>query len=136
MTGEADCRVWIPEKPDMADHIEKGRKGEEEAARFLIAKGYDILEKNWRYGRKEIDIIALDRDRTVFVEVKSRRSLGDERYDELIGPSKQQSLLAVANAYMVRRKKSGPVRFDVVFVIGEGPGTRIEHIEDAFDNWG
>ena len=56
------------------DHIQRGRRGEEEAAGFLLGKGYSILERNWRYGHREIDIIAADRGMIVFVEVKYRRS--------------------------------------------------------------
>jgi len=120
----------------MADHIQKGKIGEEEAVKFLISKGYQVLERNWRYGHKEVDIIAADKRMTVFVEVKSRRSIGEERYDELINKTKQKSLLSASNAYMIRNKPGGPVRFDIIFVIGEGDNRSIEHIEDAFNSWG
>ena len=120
----------------MADHIQKGREGEDEAVNFLLAKGYQILERNWRYGHKEIDIIAGDRGTVVFVEVKSRKSLGDERYDELINRDKQKSLVSAATAYMIHHKYGSPIRFDVIFVIGEKTGKSIEHIEDAFYGWG
>ena len=120
----------------MADHIQKGKKGEEEAASFLLARGYQILERNWRSGHKEIDIIAKDSETTVFIEVKSRRQLGNERYDELINPSKQRTLLLAANAYMIQNKQRGSIRFDVIFIIGEGAGKSIKYIENAFDSWG
>ena len=120
----------------MADHIQKGKRGEEEAASFLLAKGYQILERNWRYRHKEIDIIAKDSKETVFVEVKFRQSLIQQRYDEHVNPAKQKSLLAVANAYIFEKNLHGPVRFDIIFVIGKMEKTRIEHIRDAFDSWG
>ena len=120
----------------MADHIQKGKKGEELAVKYLLDKGFQILERNWRDGHREIDIIAADRDDTVFVEVKSRRQLGDERYDELINRNKQKSLILAANAFMFRHKPGSPIRFDVIFITGEGTTKSIEHIEDAFDSWG
>jgi putative endonuclease len=118
------------------DLIRKGRRGEDAAAEYLIMKGYKILERNWRYGHKEVDIILKDRNTTVFVEVKYRRAMGGERYNELINTMKQKSLLSVSNAFMISRKRRGPVRFDIVFIIGEGDERSIEHIEDAFSSWG
>ena len=120
----------------MANQIEKGKLGEEEAAGFLLTRGYLILEMNWRSGHKEIDIIAQAGELTVFVEVKSRRRLGNERYDELVHPGKQKLLLLAANSYMIQQKKRGPIRFDIIFIIGEGAGKYIEHLENAFDSWG
>ena len=49
-----------------------GKAGEEEVCKWLISKGHTILERNWRAGKQEIDIISLDRDGIHFVEVKSR----------------------------------------------------------------
>ncbi len=56
----------------MARHNELGKKGEELAEKFLRDKGYDIIAKNWRYDKDEIDIIARDGDEIVIVEVKTR----------------------------------------------------------------
>ena len=120
----------------MANNILTGRKGEEDAAGFLRAKGYRVLERNWRSGHREIDIVAMDGKTLVFVEVKTRRWIGNERYDELVSPAKQRSLLLAGNAYRIQHGCRGDYRFDVLFVIGEGPGKEIQHIENAFDSWG
>ena len=120
----------------MTNHILKGRMGEETAVKFLLLKGYQILERNWRFGRKELDIIARDRDINVFLEVKSRRTMGDERYDELVNQSKQRAIISAANAYMIGNSLTGEMRFDVVFIIGQGDEPHIEHIENAFTIWG
>jgi len=58
----------------MAKHNEFGKQGEELAAQFLMEKGYEILERNWRNRHKEIDIIAKDGEELVIVEVKTRKS--------------------------------------------------------------
>ena len=120
----------------MTNHILKGRMGEEITVKFLLGKGYQILERNWRFGRKELDIIARDRAITVFFEVKSRRTMGEERYDELVNQSKQKAIISAANAYMIVNSLTGLMRFDVVFIIGQGDEPHIEHIENAFTIWG
>lgn len=60
----------------MAEHNELGKWGEDEAARFLQRKGFTILERDWRVGKRDLDIIALKEDGKllVFVEVKTRRN--------------------------------------------------------------
>lgn len=120
----------------MKDNIKTGRLGEVFAKEFLMAKHYRILKLNWRVGHKEIDIIAKDGETLVFVEVKTRKRIGEERYNELVSHEKQRSLLLAGNAYMIKNDYKGPYRFDVLFIIGEGEKRSIEHIRDAFDNWG
>ena len=58
----------------MLSTVEIGKNGEDLAVEYLVNKGYKILERNWRSGHKEIDIIAMDGDTLVVVEVKCRSS--------------------------------------------------------------
>ena len=58
----------------MAAHNDTGKWGEDLAAKYLEEKGYTIVERDWKSGRRDIDIIALDDDVVVFVEVKTRRN--------------------------------------------------------------
>ena len=58
----------------MKDHIELGKTGEDIAVAHLEGKGYRILDRNWRWGKEEIDIIAIDGNFLVIVEVKTRNS--------------------------------------------------------------
>ena len=58
----------------MAQHNDFGKWGEDLAVHYLSEKGYAILERDWRYGHKDIDIIAISDDTLVFVEVKTRRN--------------------------------------------------------------
>ena len=69
----------------MAQHNILGRQGEELAARYLQQKGYQIIDRNWRSGRQELDIVAQKEDILVVVEVKSRRnnSFGDPQEAEI-----------------------------------------------------
>jgi putative endonuclease len=117
----------------MAQHNKKGKEGEEQALQHLRSKGYLVLEVNWRNGHLEADIIAMDREKLVFVEVKTR---SDTLYGEpelAVTRKKQRHLVKAANAYIELKDFHGETRFDIVTVLDEPGGTfAINHIEDAF----
>lgn len=119
----------------MARHIKIGKEGEKLAQQFLLEKGWTILERNWRSGHREIDIIAESGGEIIIVEVKVRKSIGAERLEEHIPRSKQQYLIRAANAYIAYKKLDTPVRFDIILLTGEAGKYRIEHIENAFSPW-
>lgn len=110
-----------------------GLVGEEEAASYLIKKGYAILERNYRAGRGEIDIIIRDGDTLVFVEVKTKRQ---DRFGELedwVDEKKQIQIGKVAAHYLQDQNLDGvDCRFDVVTVDYAGGEKKIKHIENAF----
>jgi putative endonuclease len=110
-----------------------GRQGEDLAEQFLRQKGYQILEKNYRKYRGEIDIIAKDQDYLVFVEVKTARS---DRFGPPIfrvDARKKKQLGKIAMAYYQEKELfDQDSRFDVVTVTFTGDQTNIEHIENAF----
>ena len=116
----------------MAQHNLLGKKGEMLAARYLLDKGYAILEYNWRCGHKEVDIIAMQRDVLVFVEVKSRATDAFGDAADAVTPAKISRLISAAEAYVQRKKIDLAVRFDIVTVVGDCEPHTIEHIEDAF----
>ena len=119
----------------MAEHLEIGKEGEETAARYLEEKKYTILERNWRYRHREIDIIASLDNMIIIVEVKVRKFIGGERLEEHINRKKQRYLISAANAYMLKRKLDRGVRFDIILLTGESGDFTLEHIEDAFSPW-
>ena len=119
----------------MAEHLEIGKEGEELAARYLEGKKYTILERNWRYRHKEIDIIASLENKIVIVEVKVRKRIGGERLEEHINRKKQRYLISAANAFVLKRKLDQGVRFDIILLTGTSGDFTIEHIEDAFSPW-
>lgn len=118
---------------------ELGREGEAIAARYLEDAGWTVLERNYRAGRNEVDLI-VGRGRTVaFVEVKSRRGDGFGHPLEAITERKQGEIAKVARAWM--RARGGlrglSLRFDAVAVhfgrTGEArEAPRIEHVADAW----
>lgn len=116
----------------MIEPHELGRIGEDLAVEYLINKGYRILERNWRSGHKEIDIIALDGDTLVAVEVKTRKTNTYGEPDLAVGADKQRMLIWAVDAYVRYRQLDVDVRFDIVSIVFTDTDQKIEHIEDAF----
>jgi len=116
----------------MAEHNETGRRGEDLATAFLLSKGYGILERNWKSGRKEVDIIAQDGTDVVFVEVKTRTAEDVLSALDAVDRRKQSHIIAAAEAYIQTMRLNLSPRFDIVTVVGEAPNQQFEHIVDAY----
>jgi putative endonuclease len=118
------------------NHIQAGRKGENAALAYLLKQGYTLLDRNWRFGRGELDLVmeAPDGD-LVFVEVKTRRQHHAGDALEWITPRKQAQIRRVARGYCLRHAFGDhPMRFDAVGVDLSGPGGApdITHVPHAF----
>lgn len=119
----------------VARHNYIGKKGEEIAAEYLASKGYSICERNWREGKSELDIIAMDSLTLVFVEVKTRTSNQYGHPEEFITPSKIRNMAKAADAYISALPHQPEVRFDIISVVIPRDASeeyQIKHIEDAF----
>lgn len=117
----------------MATHNELGALGEQIAVDYLIERGYQIIERNWSNGHKEIDIVAKDDDTIVIVEVKTRRSTCLVEPETAVDVFKQRNLIWAANSFVNRFQYDNDIRFDIIsIVIDRNNEKRIEHIEDAF----
>ena len=116
----------------MAEHNQTGTTGEELAASFLEKKGYSVLEKNWRFGHEEIDILASKDSTLVVAEVKARKSNFFGEPEEFVTRQKQKHLIKAANAYIEKNNLDLEVRFDIISIILSGNEQKIFHIEDAF----
>ena len=113
---------------------EIGARGEELAARHLTEHGYRILERNWRWGQGEIDLVAEKDGEVVFVEVKARRTHAFGSPEEAITHSKQRKLVQTAYAYLAQSsREAASWRIDVVALDLDPKGeiTRLEHIVSA-----
>lgn len=113
-----------------------GNEGEREAARHLKGLGYRIIGRRYRTPLGEIDLIARDGDRIVFVEVKTRRSAEAGQPFEAVDRRKQAQLTRLALAYLKRKGwLERPARFDVISVVWpDGAGQpRITHYKNAFE---
>jgi putative endonuclease len=111
----------------------QGKAGEELAAQYLEGNGLKILERNYRFERGEIDLIAEEGEELVFVEVKARRSDIYGSPEDAVTEEKQEQVHAVADGYLFERDiDNRPCRFDVVAIEFKNGCTEIRHIRDAF----
>jgi putative endonuclease len=116
----------------MSENIEIGATGENAAVDYLRESGYKILETNWRYKHKEIDIIACTPNSLVVVEVKSRSNDYFELPQEAVTRKKQRFIIEATNAYIEKFNINQEVRFDIITVMFKNEQFVIEHIPDAF----
>jgi len=117
----------------MADHNELGKEGEQIAVDLLLQKGYKILERNWRFQRAEIDIVAQKDDNVlVVVEVKTRTNSAIGSPEEFVTKNKIKLLVKAADEYVVSKKLDVEVRFDIIAVIKNTKYQKVDHLEDAF----
>ncbi len=115
---------------------ELGKAGEEIAVRFLRDNGFEIIEKNYRYGHGEIDIIVKDPDDgfTVFVEVKTRKNLEFGEPEYAMTKSKQKQVKKMAELYLYDKGiEEIDCRFDVVAILlTDKNNPEINHYKHAF----
>lgn len=113
-----------------------GAKGENLACEFLTGMGHVILERNWRYGHLEIDIISADRYGTHFVEVKTRQQHIQAPPQDSVNIAKQRRIVAAAKSYLRTSKKipsyADEYFFDVVAITVKNGENAIEWFPQAF----
>lgn len=113
-----------------------GEKGEEIAAKYLIKRGYKIIQTNWTCQIGEVDIVAQDSDNVVLVEVKTRRILNkdDSIMPELaVNRAKQEKYRTLALMYAALHPALTSIRFDVVAINLVAPSTAsLRHLIGAF----
>ena len=120
----------------MARHNELGKWGEQYAADYLQSIGDDIIERDWRIGHRDIDIIARTGDGTtvVFVEVKTRTSDVVTKPDDAVDIKKIRNIGYAANNYIKTKGIVDEVRFDIISIIGNNKeNAQLEHIIEAFN---
>ena len=104
--------------------------GEAAAASFLEEKGMQILERNYRYPRGEVDIIALDGETLVFAEVKTWSTYGIDALEHALDRKKQRKIIETSKYFVSLNRKYMymAIRFDVIFISPQG----ITHLASAF----
>jgi putative endonuclease len=116
----------------MAKHNETGKKGEELAAKFLEEKGFEVIERNFRWKRYEIDLIVKKEPFLIFVEVKTKTNTSYGLPENDVTPQKAAQVMAAAEEYIYQTGWKKEIRFDIVAIVIKGEIFDIEHIEDAF----
>ncbi len=109
-----------------------GRNAESVAAGYLQARGYRIWKTNWRWGKRELDLVTLHRDELVIVEVKSRVGNAVNDPSVVVDRVKERNIILAAEAFIRLHGCCRPTRFDVIAVIYRNSGMEIEHLENAF----
>ena len=117
----------------MLKNSKLGLKGEDIAVIFLQNKGYNIINRNWRSGQKEIDIVAIDKNTLVFFEIKTRSSFDYGYPEEAVNKKKQKFLKFAAAAFVFQNPQYTQIRFDIISIILDGDhGKERVHFEEAF----
>lgn len=110
-----------------------GRYGEDQAAIYLQDRGYEIIDRNWRSPVGEIDLVAKDKDRLVFIEVKTRNGSGYGHPFEAITVNKVARMRRMVAEWCLAKQVSGvKVRLDAVAVLMTGGRVHIEHLKEVF----
>ena len=112
---------------------ERGNLGEEKASQYLLSKGYEILERNWRTKTGEIDIICKKAEVLVFVEVKTLPNATSDMLCAVLNKKKCERILKTSKRFLInnRQYSNSYIRYDVIVL--DMPGLpSVYHIENAF----
>ncbi len=109
-----------------------GKRGENIAAEYLIRQGFRIRERNYRYLKAEIDIIAQLDELLVMVEVKSRTQGFYEDLTDTISAKKRGLMVMAADHYVNKHTLDLETRFDIILIIEDKERMKIDHIPNAF----
>jgi len=107
----------------------KGLAGERQAEAFLVGQGYEVLARNFRTRRGEVDLIVRGSGRLAFVEVKNWDALPQDSLGQSIGPAKRRRIIEVARSYLASHPRAERPCFDVILLRGD----EVLHLQDAFD---
>lgn len=109
-----------------------GQLGEDLAVSYLQQVGMRLLKRNFRHGRSEIDLIAVDGNHLVFLEVKTRTNLDFGMPETFLSDAQADRIREAATVYANELDWQGPIRFDIISVILEkGKSAKIDHFKDA-----
>ena len=116
----------------MATHNELGKKGEQLALDFLEENGYTIVERNYRFEKAEVDIIAKKAGILAIIEVKTRSTADFGDPQDFVKPKQIKNLIKAVDEYITVNQLDVDVRFDIIAIIKTKSDYEIEHIQDAF----
>ncbi|MFZ1748909.1 MAG: YraN family protein [Saprospiraceae bacterium] len=110
-----------------------GNLGEDTACTYLQNAGYEILERNWRFQKAEVDIIALLGQTLIFVEVKAKTYIKFGAPEESVSLRKENMLVDAAVQYMSSLNHEQEIRFDIISIVFDTKmQPTISHFKDAF----
>lgn len=114
-------------------HVVRGRRGEQWAVRHLKKQGFKILERNWRHGRYEIDVVARDHNCTVFVEVRGRQNDSYQSGYDSVNRQKRYAIMQAVKAYLRHHPGILTYRFDIISIQWDAQGNIMDlhHYENV-----
>ena len=116
----------------MAQHNELGKKGEQLAVDYLLEHDYTIVERNYRFDKAEVDIIAQKQDVLAIIEVKTRSSTDFGNPQDFVKPKQIQRLVKAVDEYVYVNNLDVDIRFDIIAIVKNGKQLTIEPLKDAF----
>ena len=117
----------------MATKKELGQRAENLAVEFLSKKSYQILERNWRFSRAEIDVIARHEEVLIFIEVKMRSYNYYGNPEDFVSERQQALIQEAAAQYMEQIGHDWEIRFDIISILWQDhQEAKLTHIKDAF----
>ncbi len=123
----------------MSESGERGRLAERIALEFLEARGLVLLDKNWRYGHRELDLVMKSREglshseRLHIVEVRSLSEPNLQMPYETIDITKQRNLIRAAAGYIYKKRVLCETQFDIISIVFcKDKSTRVDYFPDAF----
>lgn len=117
----------------MAEHNESGKLAEQLAADWLVGKGYELLDKNYRFQHAEIDLVMKYKGMVIFIEVKFRSGTGFGYAEEFVDGVKKKLVVKAADYYVYEKDWHNDIRFDIVGVYKDRAGNfNFKQFEDAF----
>ena len=109
-----------------------GDFGEQYALQYLRKKGFKIVQTNYRFKRNELDIICKEGDEFVFIEVKARQTAEIGEPWRAVTKTKQRQIIKCAHHYLIENNLDVESRFDIISIVHNSYGTKLEHIDRAF----
>lgn len=110
-----------------------GQVGEQMACDFLQSRGHQILDRNWRAGHLELDIVSEAPDGLHFIEVKARTAPVTTTVTDQVNKVKQKRISAAAVQYLNKKNLGGKeVFFDIVSVLFDGSQTVVRYFPQAW----
>ncbi|MEM9859000.1 MAG: YraN family protein [Bacteroidota bacterium] len=111
---------------------ELGKEGEQRAADYLSKNGYEVLARNWRYKRSEIDLICKKDNLLIFVEVKTRSYVAFGQPEDAVDEKKAAKVVEGAEEYVFQNNWNQDIRFDIISIVINDDQQKVLHLEDAF----
>lgn len=114
------------------NNADLGKFGEQLACDFIRKKNYQIIDRNYRFKKNEIDIVAKKDNKLIIIEVKTRQTSEIGEPWQAVSKQKQKQVIKVANHYVQNNNIELETRFDIISIIHNSFRTELIHMEEAF----